>query len=281
MGYPMRIELTCGLARNVWKIRRVTLMAVNRPTSMPRSRVTAKPRIGPLPNWKRTDRRDARGDQRVTDGSPGPIIAALDCGADGLAQRQLLADAFEDQHVVVHGDGHGQHDPGNAGQAEREAEIGHQGEQDDEVEDQREVGHQAGEAVVDDHEDEDEGGGQSRRGEAGLDRVFAHRRPDRAFFDDVDGRGQGAGAQDDGQVLRFVDAEVAGDRGAATADALADDRRRIDGVVENDRHPLADIVCRQVVEQLRTTGVELEGNVRTLHLRRRPHQARRRSCHRS
>ena len=68
------------------------------------------------------------------------------------------------------------------------------------------------------------------------DRVAPQRRPDGAFFDDLHRRRQRAGAQNDRQIARFLDVEAAGDRGPAAADAFLDHRRRVDIVVEHDRH---------------------------------------------
>jgi hypothetical protein len=56
------------------------------------------------------------------------------------------------------------------------------------------------------------------------------------------GRRQRAGAQHNRQVARGVDVEVAaGDRGIARGDAVADERRRLDDAVEDDRELAADV----------------------------------------
>ena len=50
---------------------RVTKIAVNSEAMMPMESVTAKPRIGPVPNWKSTKRGEQRGELRVDDGGEG------------------------------------------------------------------------------------------------------------------------------------------------------------------------------------------------------------------
>jgi hypothetical protein len=46
-------SIRCRRSSNMSKIHRLTKTAVNTEARMPIDRVTAKPRIGPVPNWNR------------------------------------------------------------------------------------------------------------------------------------------------------------------------------------------------------------------------------------
>ena len=80
-------------------------------------------------------RRDERRDVRVEQRQEHAAEAGVDRRADAALRRELFLDALEDQHVRVDADAHRQHEAGDAGQRHRRAEVGHQAEQDDQVED--------------------------------------------------------------------------------------------------------------------------------------------------
>ena len=92
--------------------------------------------------------------------------------------------------------------PAMPGQRHDGADVGHQAEQDDQVEDQRHHRVHARQPVVDQHEHDDQQQADDRRQHAGADRVGAERRADGALFE-VGQRGrQRARAQHQRQVLR-------------------------------------------------------------------------------
>ncbi len=95
-----------------------------------------------------------------------------------------------------------------------------------------------------------------------VDRVAPQGGADRAVFEDLHRRRQRAGAQDDGQIGGLLLGEGAADLGTAAGDPLADHRRRVDGVVEDDGHALADTGGGDLVEALGADRVELDGHIR-------------------
>ena len=86
--------------------------------------------------------------------------------------------------------------------------------------------------------------GDDTGGDAGLDRVGAEARADRALFGDVERRRQRAGAQQHGEVVGRLRREVAGDLARAAGDRLLDGRRGDHLVVEHDGEALADVLAR-------------------------------------
>ena len=198
---------------------------------------------------------------RVDDRAERAVEARLDGRARQLADLQLLTDPLEDQDVRVDRHADGQRDAGDTRQRQGGAEGGHAREEDEKVQDERDVGDHPGEPVVDHHEDED----HHRRGEDRdhplADRVGAERRPDGPFLQDRHRGGEGALAQHDGEVACLVDRELAGDHGAAARDALVDPRRRIHAAVEDDREVAADVLLGDVAEALRAARAERDGHL--------------------
>ncbi len=92
-----------------------------------------------------------------------------------------------------------QHDTGDAGQRQRRAEHRQRGDDQDDVEDQRDVGEEAEQAVGDHHEGDDEDRRDDTGGDAGTDRVGAEARAHRALFDHVERGRQRTGAQQHAQ----------------------------------------------------------------------------------
>ena len=93
-----------------------------------------------------------------------------------------------------------QDDAGDARQGEGGAEQGQHPQEKDDVDHQGVVGHQPGEAVVEDHEAHHQEGAEEAGGEALLDGVGAQGRAHGDVLDDLDGGRQGPGPEDDGQV---------------------------------------------------------------------------------
>src|SRR5262249_28386081 len=113
---------------------------------------------GPCPELIEDHPRHDHGDVGVDDGGESPPEAAIDGRAHRVPEARLIPDAVEDQDVRVQGHPDGEHDAGDTGEGEGGPEPGHACEQDQEVQEEGDVGHQAGEPVVDDHE-EDHGEG--------------------------------------------------------------------------------------------------------------------------
>ena len=146
---------------------------------------------------------------------------------------------------------------GDAGQRERHRDRAVQAPHVDAVDDERDVGDEAEEAVEDEHEDEH----QAEAGEAGderrAQRVLAERGRDLLLVRGLEGDGQGAGVEHEGQVLGLLDGEVAGDLGPAALDPVREvgvgvvdagvGRHR---VVEHDREGLGDAAEEPLVVEL-------------------------------
>jgi hypothetical protein len=95
-----------------------------------------------------------------------------------------------------------------------------------------------------------------------LDVFRAQRRADGALFDDFHRRGQRAGAQQQGDVLRFGQAHAAGDDGFAVGDGFVDGGGGNDfGLAlfhQHHRHAFADVVAGEVGEDFRADVVEAD-----------------------
>jgi hypothetical protein len=85
--------------------------------------------------------------------------------------------------------------------------------------------------------------------------------PMMALFQDRHRRRQRAGPQDDGQVARLVDGELAGDHGAPARDPLVDARCRVQVAVEDDGQVLADVGLGHLAEDPGAGGGELDGHL--------------------
>ena len=77
-------------------------------------------------------------------------------------------------------------------------------------------------------------------------------RADRALFNDGKRRRQGAGTQEDGEVIGALDGKAARNLAGASQNGLANDRRRYDLIVEDDGKRPADILLRDLRELART-----------------------------
>jgi len=152
-------------------------------------------------------------------------------------------------------------DAGNARQGQGGLEQGQQGQQENHVQHQGQVGDQTGGAVVQGHGQHHQHAADDHGSHALFDGVHPQGRTDGAVLKHLDGGRQGTGAQGDGQVGGFLFAEGTGDLGAAAGDALADHGRRIDGVIQNDGHAAADIGAGDAVEAFGPQGIEVQGDV--------------------
>ena len=194
----------------------------------------------------------------------------VDRGAHAALRLELFLDALENEHVRVHTDPHGEHEARDARQRHHGADIRHQPEQDDEVEDERHDRVHTGQPVVDEHEADDEQQADDRREDARADRIGSQARPDRALLQICERRRQRARPQDERQVLHFFLGEAAGDA-AVRGDARVDPRRRLHAAVENDGELPADVLAGDLAELASAFRVEREADGRLIvFVERRP-----------
>ncbi len=177
----------------------------------------------------------------VEDGAEGALEAGLQRRDQRAAAADLLADALVDQHVGVDRHTHGERDAGDARQGQRRPEQRQAAEQQAKVEEQRDVGIDAELSVEHDHEEHDERDADDAGKRAGMDRIGAEARTDRALLEDGERRRQ---------------------RAAPLRDGLADHRRADHLVVEHDGEELADIGAGRVGEAARARRIEGEGDHR-------------------
>jgi hypothetical protein len=115
-----------------------------------------EPADRPGAELKQERRRDQRRHVRVDQRPEYAAEAGVDRRAHASLRLELFLDALEDQHVGIDADPHRQHETGDAGQCHDRADVGHQPQQDDEVEDQRHHRVHPGQFVVNQHEHRDE-----------------------------------------------------------------------------------------------------------------------------
>ncbi len=189
-------------------------------------------------------RHDDGGQVRVDDGQVGPLETGPDSLHGPQAEGEFLADALEDEHVGVHGHADGQHNARDARQGQCGPERGHAAHEQGQGAQEHSVGEHPGPAVAQGHDDHDrqraDEGGEDAAGDGSLPEGGAHR----ALFEHVDGRGEGAGTQGDGEVLRLFRGELAADAGRAPGDFFLNLGRAVDGAVNHDGQPLADVFAR-------------------------------------
>ena len=177
--------------------------AVKTLDSRPIVSVVAKPRIGPVPNWNRNaaEISDATWVSRMvsnTRSKPAATacFAPLPAASSSLMRSKIST--FESTPMPIV-----RMKPAMPGSVMVGAEIGHQAEQDDQVDDDRDQRVEAGQLVVEQHEQRDQQQAAGRRQHAGANRVGAERRADRALFEVGQDRRQRARAQLQRQVLRL------------------------------------------------------------------------------
>ena len=207
-------------------------------------------------------RRQVRVDNRAR-GAAEPV-------ADGQAQRgaaiEFFADALENQHVGVDGHAHGEHQAGDARQAEGSLNGNHQRQNQQQIQHQREAGHDAGKTVIDQHEHE-HGNQRGRHGHhASTDQVGALRGAHLLLADRplVQGRGQAAGVEHADQKFDVFIVESSGDF-APIRNLTLEVRRREQLSVEHDSQSaearrngrfVRQVVVRQIAESLGPGAVE-------------------------
>ena len=176
-------------------------------------------------------------------------------------EMRLLADALVDQHVGIDRHADGEHDAGDARQRQRRAEQRHRGENEQDVHGEREIGEDAEDAVGREHVDDDEDAADIGRALARVDRILAEAGADRALLDDGELGRQGAGAQEDGEIVGLLDGEIAGDLAGAAGDRGEDARRRDHLAVEHDGERPADVLGGDLAEMLAAAQIEAKIDV--------------------
>ena len=169
-------------------------------------RTRAKPLTSSVPTNQRTTPESivVRFESRIVDQAlPKPLRI---CWASGWPAVAFLPHPLEDQHVGVDGHADRQGQPGQARQGDRTAGQGHRGEQQDHVRAQGDDRDDAGEVVVDDHEDRHD----RQRDDDGVDpladRVLAEGRADLLLLERrrVDRHRQAAGLEDVDQEVHLL-----------------------------------------------------------------------------
>ena len=213
--------------------------------------VIANPRIGPVPNWNRnaaamSDAMCVSSSVRKTRANPALMAARTPrCAASSSLMRSKIS-TFESTPMPIV-----RTNPAMPGQRHRRAEVRHQAEQDDEVEDQRDDRVDARQLVVDEHEDDDQHEADDRGEHARSDRVGAERRADRRAPRGRSGsRAARRSAASSDRSCDFLRREAAADA-AFVADAAVDARRRHDAVVEHDGQGAADVLAGDLAELAR------------------------------
>ena len=139
------------------RIVRVTVIAVNIETRTPMIRTRAKPWIVGEPNLYRIDaviRLDTFESRIEFQARLKPASIA---GDERLAGPQLLLRPLEDQDVGVDRHADREDEAGDAGQGQGHRDEPEEGVHDERVVDERGVGQDARQPVVDEHEQEDQG----------------------------------------------------------------------------------------------------------------------------
>ncbi len=124
---------------------------------------------------------DERGDVGVDDRGGGPIEAIANGHAERGALGEFFAHAFINEHVGVDGHADRERQAGQTGERERGVEHHHQCDGEQHVEHHGNVGHDAGEAIVNEHEDHDRDGPDEHRVDTFFDRVATERGADEHF----------------------------------------------------------------------------------------------------
>ena len=207
------------------------------------------------------DTRDDRRQVTVDDGRIGLRETVLDGQRKTLAAAKLLLDTFVDDHVRIDGHTHRQHDTRDTRKGQHGAERHQNAHQQEDVREQRDVGHPARRLVEQTHVEQHEDEGDHERDHTGVDRLLAQRRTYDRILDDLGRSGNLTRIEHVGQVLGLLDGEIAGDLRLSLVDLRVDAGSRIDVAVENDGDALADIFARHARPLLRTFGVHGHRNL--------------------
>lgn len=187
----------------------------------------------------------------IEDGVEGPAETGFHRRPQALADEDFFLEPFKDKDVGIDGETHGQDDTGNARQGQCRVEVFQDAQQDEDVDQQGDVGYDAGHTVNDDQEDHDQDDADGK-GLFTLDLgVEAQARADGADFHDFQFDRQGTGTQEDSQVLGVFQSLAARDDSFAAGNRFVDDRIGEQVAVEVDADFMAYIGRCQIGEFLR------------------------------
>src|ERR1700730_18067227 len=205
---------------------------------------------------------DEGGDVGIQNRRQRALEAGVDRGNRSAPAAQFLADALIDQHVGIDRDADRQHDAGDARQRERGIQQRQHAEDHRDVDGAREIGDHAKQPIgrehEHDHHDRADIGGEFTL----LDRILAEAGADGALLDHRQRRRQGAGAQQDRQIVGGLHREAAGNLPRTAGDGLADDGGGNHLIVEHDRKGLPDILGSRLREFARAGSIETEADDR-------------------
>src|ERR1035441_6859395 len=151
-----------------------------------------------------------------------------------LAMAQLLANTLEDQDVGVHAHADGEDHTRNSRQGQGGSAVAEESQQDNQVQDQAQVGVDAGGVVVEKHKDQHRDHADDRCPHTLADGIGAQRWSHRDLLQILDSRRQRAGAQRQRQVLGLLRTEGAGNA-ALIVNLLLDGGHRLYFVIEHHR----------------------------------------------
>ena len=146
------------------------------------------------------------------------FVPVVNCCFQRLASGQLLSDSLVNQYVRIHGHTNGQHNTGHTGQGQNSANGVQNTEDEEHVHHQRQIGRPACAGVVEQHVQEHNAHGVSKRPQAGLDRLFAQAWTYHVGLNDAGRYGQFTGAKNIRQVSRFLQSKTAFNLGTSTGD---------------------------------------------------------------
>src|SRR5665647_166314 len=206
-------------------------------------------------------------DVGVEDGIEGAVITGMDGRLWRIAVAQFFPYAFVDQHVGINRHPQGQRNRGQTRQSQRGLQHGKDGDQQQQVNTQSQHRDGTKHHVVNHHEYGNRGKAQQRGMDAAFNIFFTHAGAYGTFFDDVHRRRQRTGTQQQRDIGGFLHIRHTGDLHAATADFLADYRRRDDlGLAffnQQYRHTLADVFMRYLLENACAAAIKIHMHHRT------------------
>ena len=159
------------------------------------------------------------GDVGVQNGAPGPLEPCLQRSAQRRIDGIFLLCPLVDQHVGVHGHPDGEDEAGDAGEGEGGSQPYEDGVGQKPVDDQRDGRRHTHQPVEGDHVEDGQAGTDEGSLQAGVDRSFTERGPDRSLLDHLDRYRQGAGPDEESELVGSLLVEIPGDQGLSAGDS--------------------------------------------------------------
>ncbi len=220
------------------------------------------------------------GDVRIENGRPRFLVTRANRRVRRGPVTQFFSDTLADQHVRIDRHAQCQHDAGDARHGQRDADQRHHRHQDHQVEEQRDVGDQAEQLVVNRRSQQHQRQAQHDRLEALVDVVLTKAGTDHALLDNVDWRSQRTAFEQHGEIRSLLrtaqtiglelSAESTLDRGVID-NRLGDFRRAhflavnhlgIDHALDiHHGHWLVDVVVGEVTHLLGASRVQRDIHV--------------------